>query len=74
MSSPCKRGSRVILSFLLIKKNICHSGVRQNPVITNYKKAIVARWIPDIEFLNNKLLRNSISGMPNLPGASEVDE
>ena len=40
----------------------------------NYKKAIVTGWIPDIEFLNNKLLRNSSSEMPNLPGASEVDE
>ena len=27
------------------------------------KRIIVKRWIPDEEFLNNKLLRNSSSGM-----------
>ena len=65
---------RVIFSFLLVKKITCHSGESQNPVETNYKKAIVTIWIPDEDFVNAKASTKSSSGMPKLPGASEVDE
>ena len=49
--------------YIIHQKNICHSGVSQNLVAMNYIKAIITKWIPDIEFLNNKLLRNPSSGM-----------
>ena len=45
------------------QKSICHSGVSQNPLTTNYIKVIVTKWIPDEEFLKAKALKNSSSGM-----------
>ena len=42
---------------------MCHSGVSQNPVATNYIKSIVTTWIPDEDFVNAKALTKSSSGM-----------
>ena len=41
---------------------VCRS-VAEESSSNESQKAIVTGWIPDVEFLNNKLLRNSSSGM-----------